>query len=364
MSRLPPLVSSLVVVAALGAPAGCLWSPSIEGHGYNRCQGDAECAPGRSCQVGVCAPPPWNDDRFTARQLFVVENKAEAPLPQGAAVPVRVGEGGVIGSRELGVDGRFTYFDEGTQSWETLPVFRDIYDDHLFAWMPLRAEVPKGGKAALAWLETQTGAPDPNLLEDPSRVFAFFDDFDGDALDAERYDVFGTGTPALGQGRVNVADNQRLVVKEPLVPPFSVVFRGRVNGVTCNRIDLGLGGDDEASYPTPWAGFFLDPSAELVPEVAPTVDSVPRPVGDGVALGTLEHRFRIDVGDGRVRFSIDDDYVAEPELRPPLEAEALYFRIAVSGECSFDLERLMITPLPIDAPAVSAEARVEYEIFN
>lgn len=346
------------------AASGCLWSPNIEGQGYNRCQADADCAPGRACEVGLCAPPPWNDDAFGARQLFVVENKAATPLPAGAAVPLRVGAGGVIESRELGVDGRFTFFDKDALAWSVTPVFRDIYDDHLLTWIPLGAEVPAGQSAPLAWLETQTGDVAPTILEDPSQVFLFFDELEGTELDPERYDTFGTGTPTLSDGHVNVADNQRLVATVPLAPPVSVVFRGRINGATCSRFYVGLTANDDAGYAPPSAGFFSNAALELVPEVAPDADSVPRPVGDNVPLDTAQHRFRIDVGDGRARFSIDDDVVAEPDLRPPLEAEALYFRLEVDGACSFDLERLMVTPLPIDEPVVTAEARVEYEIFN
>jgi hypothetical protein len=347
--------------------SGCLFVPAVQQHGYTTCESSADCAAGRSCEVGLCAPPPWNDDGYGERSLLVVE--AAGAVPAGAAVPVRIGAGGILDSGDLGPDGRFTFFTDvpgsGTAgTWETLPTFLDIYGDHLLVWMPTTNALSAGGSDQLAWLEASTGEIEPTGLIEPESVFELFDDFDGQLLDPQLWETFGAGDPLVAESEVTVASGQRLVLARALEPPFSVTLRGRINGAACDRFFLGLEGDEAPSYTAPSVGLFATSGLTAVAEVAPTSDSVPRPVEEGIALDTAEHRYRFDVGGGQVKLYIDDVAVAEPDLRPPLEADALYFVIDVDGDCSFEAERVMVTPLPLEGVTVSVEPKVIFQVFE
>lgn len=347
---------------------GCFFAPAIEEHGYAKCSSDDACAAGRACYSGRCTPPPWNDAAFARRRLVVVTNAHETdPLVASAAVPIRIGADGLLGTDALGVDGRLTYYSFAGGAWSALPVWRDVYDDHLLLYVPAQEEVAAGSDGQLAWIETQTGTRDAALVDDGSAVFPLlFDDLDGDALDEARWNSFGTGgPPTVSGGRVNVADNQKLVSTVALTPPFSLTWKGRVNGVTCDALFVGLTSDDGAGFEPPSVGFFVEQDLATILEVGPAADSVPQqpPDLDAIVLDTALHRFELDVGSQKVRFSVDGEVVGEPSTLRFL-GEQLYFTIDVDGACSFDLEVLHASPLPFARPQLRAEDMVEYEIFE
>lgn len=354
-------LSSSVVVT------GCFFSPSLDEHGYTRCAAEGECAPGRGCLSGLCTPPPWNDDAFAQRRLLVVKNASEqSPLVAGAALPVRIGAGGLLPTDALGVDGRLTFYSFAAGAWRAVPVWRDIYDDHLLLYAPVQEEVPAGKEAAFVWIETQTGTRDPGFSDDAAAVFPLlFDELEGEELDEARWRSYGTGAPTVSDGRVNVADNQRLVSRVGLAPPFSLTFKGRINGVTCDALYVGLNSDDGVSDAYPSVGFFVRQDLATLLEVAPTEDSVPQqpPDLDDITLDTALHRFQLDVGSQKVRFGVDGELVGEPAtLR--FEGEELYFTIDVDGACSFDLEVVHASPLPFARPELRAGEAVVYEIVE
>lgn len=343
---------------------GCFWAPDIASQGYTACTNIDDCAAGRICEMGICAPPAWHDEGFGSRQLFVVRNPSGQDLPAGTPIPIRVGANGLLQSQELGVDGRFVFFAQDSDAWEILPSYRDVYEDFLNVYLPLPESVPASEQRQLAWLETRTESGLSNYLEDPDRIFHYFDDFIGNELSSTRYSNFGTGVPTVEDNRVRVADNQRLVGKVPFSQPFSFQARARINGVNCRRFFIGLTASDGVSYAAPSAGFFSNEALEVLPEIAPTQDSVPRPVAAPAELSTAEHRLRIDIGEGRARFWVDDLMIAEPELRPAFEDTPLHLRVEVDGECSVEVERFFVSKTPIDVPVVQAEPRVDYEIFR
>jgi hypothetical protein len=358
------MTRALVALLVLAAP-GCLFVPDVQSHGYTRCSDDSECAAGRACAAGLCAPPRWNDARFERRQLIVVDNRAEEPLRAGMALPLRIGAEGLLASAAFGVDGRFTYFSFKDDAWREVPTWRDIYGGHLFAWLPLQEDVPAGRKAPLVWVESLTGEREPNLREDVGRVFPLlFEELEEQALFADgRWRFFGTGgAPLHGEGRVVVADNQKLVLRTRLAPPFSLTARGRINGVTCQQVYVGLTASDGVSFEPPSVGFWMNNGLEAQLEVAPQEVSEPRYVGSA-QLDTAMRRYRIDVGDQSVRWALDDEVLGEPEgLR--FLGEELFFRVEVGGACSFELDTLWVTPLPFVHPTLRAEPVVEYRIFE
>lgn len=355
------------LVAPFVLVAGCFFAPNVDEHGYTRCGADEECAAGRGCLSGLCTPPPWNDEGFAFRRLVAVKNTSEEePLREGAALPIRIGAEGLLPSDALGVDGRLTYYSFAAGAWRTMPVWRDVYDDHLLLYTTVQEEVPAGAEAALAWVESQTGTRDQSLRDDAAAVFPLlYDALEGEALDETRWRTYGTGTPTWGNGRVNVADNQRLVSRVGLAPPFSLTFQGRINGVTCEALYVGLNSDDGVSDAYPSVGFFVQQGLATLLEVAPTENSVPQqpPDLDDITLDTALHRFRLDVGSQKVRFSVDGEVVGEPAgLR--FQGEDLYFTVDVDGACSFDLELVHASPLPFARPALRAEEAVVYEILD
>lgn len=369
-ARSPRQPARLAALAALlsCALAGCFFAPAIEEAGYTRCTADVDCAPGRGCFSGLCTPPPWNDEAFARRQLVVVKNESkDDPLVAGTAIPLRLGAGGLLPASALGVDGRLTHYSFAAGAWRTVPVWRDVYDDHLLLYTALAEEVPPGEEAQLAWIEAVTDTRDPGFFDDAGGVFPlWFDAFDAGELDPARWRVFGTGgAPTVGEGRVTVRDNQQLVSTLALTPPFSLTFKGRINGVTCDAVYLGLTSAPRLGLSPPSLGFFVEANLVTKLEVGPAEVSTPQqpPDLESISLDTALRRYRLDAGSESVRFAVDGEVVGEPKGLF-FEGEELYFTVDVDGACSFDLELIHASPLPHARPALRAEEEVMFHIVE
>ena len=360
--RLLVCASALVVLGA-----GCIWNPPLEENGYTACEVDADCALGRSCEVGLCAPPPWHDSAFKRRQLLVIENPSSRELPKGAAIPVRIGAGGVVSNADVDSEGRFLSWRRDTATFEDVRVYRDFFnaDDYYVAWLALPDAVAPGAKRELAWIETDRPSDDTASLVLGTEQFLLFDDFASAlAVDPDRYATYGQSDPTIDQGVVTVRAGQKLVATTPLRPPFSATFRGTFVGLGCDRVFVGLMGDDGISYAAPSAGFFVGDALSAVGEVAPTADSVPTGLGVAARLDNAQHRYTVDIDEG-VRFWVDDaEFVAETELRPPFEDAELFMTIDMDGDCFFELDALFASPLPLQRPVVSAQAPVTFVGFG
>lgn len=349
-------------------PAACLFLPNIQAAGYTACDSDEDCAAGRACEAGLCAPPPWHDPVFQERLLIVVDNPADQPLPAGTAIPVPVGgANGVFALADVRPDARYTDFDNTTRSWRVLPVFRDVFEDRFVVWIPTSRPIPAGGTDVLAWIEQDTADGTPTVEERPLEVFSLFDGFDGDILDPDQVfiDAPAAAPPLVQDGEVNVADNVKLVWRDGLVPPLTVTFRARINGTTCDEVFLGLTADDGPSFSAPSAGFFIDTDLATVGEVAPTADSVPTALSSPAPLDTAQRRYSITVDNDDVRFSVDGVVFDErQDLRPPFEPTRLLPTVEVGGTCSVDVDAVWMSPLPFVAPALRGEPVISLGFFG
>lgn len=346
--------------------SACLFRPAIDDDGYTSCDDTAGCAAGRECQGGLCVPPPWNDPAYARRRLLVVENRADEPLRAGSAVPLRIGADGLFDASELGVDGRLRYYDPPTARWREVPAWRDVYDDHLLLYVPLQESVPAAKEGQLLWVETQSGTRDPGITDEGRAVFGLlYEDFADESLSGRPWRIHGGELPSFDDQRIVVKDNEQLVSTLPLEPPFSLTWKGRINGVSCEQVYVGLVSDDEPGFLPPSAGYFVGANLEAFLEVAPTEESVPQQPPDlsSVRLDTAMHRYQLDVGDERVRFVLDGELLGETTtLR--FGGENLHFVVDVDGECSYELDLVHATEMPFTAPALRSETVVEYQIFD
>jgi len=362
----------LGAASALVSMASCLWLPDIERHGYTPCDDDGDCAVGRTCEIGLCAPPPWFAPEYKTRQHLVVKNTGDAPFGEGTAYGVRIGEGGVVPTSALGPDGRILRYtpDDDGGSWSDAAIYRDIDFDHLYAWLPLPVGLSPGAEASLGWIYTAHETGDVLLEETPYSVFARFDDFSPEGLvlvELDPLDYLWTGgEPVVQNGVVTLDHNQQLVSRQGLEPPFSLTVRGRINGLLCDSLFIGLVGAEQAGSPPPYAGFFFQAGLEVSADIAPTADSTPAFISPARAIDvpTGLHRYEVRVEPGRVRFLIDGEVFDEKTeflVRDPFSADAeLYPTIDVDGDCTFDLEGYWMTRGPFDTPEVRAEAQVHY----
>lgn len=365
------MTRTLALSCLLASLVGCFFWPAIEDDGYIACDDDGDCSPGRSCarDVGLCAPPPWNDTAFTARHLLVVNNPGNGALPASTAIPVHLGgPAAVLSIDEVLADARFTDFDVATQRWRVVGVYRDLFADRLTVWIPLSRPLPAGGTDVLAWLEQGTATETPTVVEDPLATFSLFDDlndFPPDAAaarDDRRYLVVAPRAfPRAEDGALNVPDGVTVIWRKGMVPPVDVTFRARVNGLTCDEVYLGLTGKDAIGFNPPSAGFFMESDLVTVAEVAPTAESNPTPLSEATIFSEQPnalHRFRIQVDGAAVRFLVDDVLFDERvDLRPAFAADAALFpMVQMGGDCSLDVDAVWMTSLPVfGAPTVRAE---------
>lgn len=342
--------------------SGCLFLPNLAEHGYVSCESDAACPPGRYCDEAVCAPPPWHDTAFGTRRALIVENRAASPIPAGAAVPLLIGDDTTaLPLLELGADFRFADYDRANAQWRDVAVHLDRESDRFTAWIPVAREIAAGASDVLAFVESNAEDGLPHVAEDPHAVFANFDGFDAPLAG---WFESPAGGPVVQEGMVNVADNQAILLQAPLVPPVLAVLVARVNGATCDEVFLGLIGDDRALFEVPpEAGVFVGNDLASVARVAPTPDSTPTDVGDGVSVGNAMARTVIAV-DGAAVSIVHDDAVAfaDADLRPPFGADPLYLAVQVGGACSVDVDAVWTTPLPQPLPAITVQPPVNFNL--
>ena len=359
---LVPLLRPLLLPLLSVVASGCLFIPNLGQYGYSACTADADCPAGRFCDESVCAPPPWHDTAFGARRAIVVENPADSAIPAGAAVPLLIGdESTALPLLELGADYRFADYDRANASWRDVAVYLDRESDRFTAWIPTAREIPPGKRDVLAFVESGSEDGLPHVQEDPAAVFAQFDTFDG-ALD--EWFVSPAGGPVVQDGLVNVADGQAIALDVPLVPPVLAVLVARLNGVTCDEVFLGLVGDERSVFEVPpEAGLFVGDDLAAVARVAPTPDSTPTDVGDGLSVGNALTRTVVAVDGGAVSIRHGDEVAfADPDVRPPFGADPLYLAVQVGGACSVDVDAVWTTPLPQPLPAVTVEAPVNFNL--
>jgi hypothetical protein len=350
--------------ALLALLPGCVFCPNLEAAGYTACEADADCVAGRYCDQNLCAPPPWNDEAYGTRQHLTITNESDVALKKGTAIPVRVGDDGVVSREDVGVDGRFTDYNRDEGTWRALPIFRDLEQDRYTAWVPLPRDVPAGKTATLAWIESKKDDGEPTQLEDPTSVFSAFSSFSDATLGGWFESSPGSEPPYIEDGVANVADNQALVLQTPLVPPVLVTFLARVNGAICDEVFIGLAGNDEAIFnDPPSAGLFVVNDLQSSFDVAPTADSFPEPVGETLRAPTAFARITVHVDGARASLAIDGEGTGEDDLRPPFEDASMFAAVQVGGACSVDLDAVWATPMPAPAPTVAAEAPITLQLL-
>lgn len=366
------VVSVVSVAVAASVGPGCLFLPSIDDDGYAACKTDKDCAPGRACaaQVGLCAPPPWNDKDFVERRLLVVKNEGTTDLVAGAAVPVRFGgEGAVVPLEEISPDARFANFDTGSGQWRVVGVYRDLFSDRFDVWIPLSRTVPPGGRDALAWFEHRTRAGGVRVVEDSATAFSLFDDcaafpLDGDEL--HYVDAPGAAALVQGDGLIEVVDNTTVIWRVTHGSPSTVTFRARINGLTCDEVFLGLTSSGTSAFVSPSAGFFLGNDLQTVAEVIASPSQPPQPAQAARVFSEIPgdlHRFTVTVDGARVRLSIDDVVFEElVDIEPAFGDAPLFPTVQVGGTCSVDVDAVWVTPLPFARPTVVAEAPVILDV--
>jgi hypothetical protein len=375
MTRLSFALIAPLVAIAMG---GCLFAPQIEQYGYTPCTSDDDCPAGRSCEVDLCAPPPWFEEAYQERRLLVVENRSDSPLAAGTAVPVTFGARSLVDAYP-GIETRFMDWNEAridgddvTTGWSDVTIYRDFEEDRLTAWIPTSREVGAQASDALAWIYTARDDEANLLVEDPREVFTLHDlSFVNEigALDDTRYVTFGTGAPLVENGKVTVADNQQVTLLTALDPPFSLTATMRIVGNLCDALYLGVvGNDTRPGNEPPYAGFFFGTNLLATADVAPTAESNPAPLSaprETEQPGAL-HRYEIVVGEGSVRFLIDGVLFDEgTDLRPPFSDEDdLYFTLDVDGNCTAELTGLWLTARPFDAPVVTVLDPIAFRGFQ
>ena len=373
--------AALFCLLSLLTAGGCFFAPAIDDDGYVECANDADCAAGFTCidGFGRCAPPPWNDPEFQTRRTLVVTNPADVELAAGTAVPVVLGGADdVLPIAEVGPDARFTTFTpaggDGSGEWSVVGVYRDIVDgrgiddDSFVVWIPLPRALPAGATDALAFLEQDTEAGTPTVKEDPARVFTLFDDLNAFAADGD--DNVFVDSPGVGgiesiDGAIEVGDNQKVVWRNGLVPPLSLTFRARINGLTCREVFFGVTASDTASFELPAAGFFVDDDLLTTAQFAPVAAagflediSAPKLIDE---QPNALHRYTITLDDTSLSFAVDDVvFDVRDGLTTPFEPTQLLPTVEVGGDCTVDVDAVWLTPLPPQTPTVTATASVQF----
>ncbi len=358
-----PAGGALSACCAALVCGGCVFLPDLASHGYTACTADADCPAGRFCSEALCAPPPWHDQSFGARRAVIVDNPAATPIPAGAAIPLVVGgDGGALTLAELGAAYRFADYDRASASWRVVSVYLDRESDRFTAWIPVARDIAPGASDVLVFIESNAADGLPHVTEDAAAAFEHWQGFDA-ALD-DGWFQSPAGGPVVQDGMVNVAGNQAIVWRTPLVPPVVATLVARINGATCDEVFLGFIGDDRGLFQVPpEAGLFVGAGLTASAQVAPTADSTPTNVGDGLTAGNAMVRTTVAIDGGGVLVRHGDTVAfADADVRPPFGVDPLYLAVQVGGACSVDVEALWVTSLPQPFPTVVVQPPVTFNL--
>ena len=346
--------------------AGCFYVPALDQHGYTACEQDSDCNVGRSCLAATCVPPPWHDDTYGPRRLLVLENETPATLPSGSAVVFWVGESGMtLALDEVPSDSRYSYYDAEQDRWQILPVFMDTFDDRYGVWVPLQQPLAAGGRGALVWMESNSGEADEGPYINPADVFQSYFNF-GEREPCETpWLCFGTGAPVLDGSAIRIADNQMMVLSDPLSLPFDLSFKLQVNGTSCQSVFWGVKGTKNQSFEPPMFGFNVGSDRSMAFELYPQPDSLSPQLTDLTTMDTKLRTYRIHAGPDAVRIYRDQDLLAVETVDPPLDASVDYFPyLDVDGDCSIDLRGLWRTNTPVGSVKITPESPVNFQLFD
>lgn len=358
-----------VLGLAAWSSAGCLFLPDIAKHGYVACERAADCAPDRACVAELCVPPPWREPDYTQRQTVLVKNNGDTAIPAGTPYPIRVGETGDV-SLEAMRQARLSTYAADSETWTDQVVHQDLYDDRYTLWVPLPTDVPAGQSRPLTWLEQKWGGEEnaPGYARDSVAAFEgalIIEDFGDGAVAPSTDDWRISGTPRLFEGGLLIEDNQEVTRKKALQQPFSLQFFARANGVNCENVFIGVKGEDVAGDAPPAASFAIGAGLQAQLETWPTADAQ-RPERNQVNtnVGTIVHEFRIDVGGGKVRYSMDGEELGTyADDRAPVADTPMYFYADVDGACSVNIERVWALTWPYDAPEIVLRDPVPFVLF-
>ena len=345
--------------------SGCLFIPSIEEAGYNSCESEKDCGVGRQCTAGYCTPPPWNDESYERRRLLVLENETVSELPEAGALVFWVGASGMtLKLDEVPSDTRYTYYHADENTWKTVPVFLDTFDDRYAVWVPLSASLASGARAPLVWMESKSGDAEGEATISPIDVFDAFYNFGAGEACVAPWLCFVTGAPVPDNASIRVADNQMMVLSEGLTLPFDVSFKLRVNGSSCENVFWGLKGGKNQSFDPPMLGFNVGTDRDMSFEVYPRSDSLAPEITDLAQMDTVLRTYRIHAGTTSIRIYRDQDLLAAIPLETLLEEEGTYYPyLDVDGDCSIEIRNFWATSTPVGSVKITPESPVDFQLF-
>jgi len=344
----------MLVVFAAGA--GCLFAPEIADHGYTSCERTDECAPGRHCEYGFCAPPTWWNEQYSARYQILVENSDTATVPSGALGELLVGVDGDLSLDQVGYAPVIVHEDPTATEPAPATALRDPRGDNYAFVFQLPGEIAPGAAFGDLWLyvggSVDIATPGYSTSEE---VYAAFESFDGDALSAEQYRWEGTAD--LGGGQLVMRASSWLVSAQTFTNS-EVSVDLQLYGAACAEFGLGLAARyTPQSLDPPYAFFVANADGEIHSEVFSSSQSQVEIEGDRWPADGFPHRFTIAVAGDAVVFSVDQVVTAEWQPENSLADAELYLHM-YTRDCDLRVESWRAAPRSSTLPTITLGERV------
>ncbi|MBN2358739.1 MAG: hypothetical protein JXR83_04755 [Deltaproteobacteria bacterium] len=338
------------------AGAGCLFLPDIGRYGYVACSESSQCGPGRTCQAGYCAPPPWWNEKYTARHQVLVDNGGSTTVNAGVVLEFLVGAGGALTIDQTGFAPALVLDDRANGEQRPATALRDPRGDRYAFVFKLPADVAPKTAFGNLWLYTMAAedvAPSYSL---PGDVYTFFDPFDGIALAAADYRVQNTVDVSSGQA---VLRTGAWLVTVAAYRASEVAVDLQLLGASCGDFGFGFGaGHATETWEAPYAMFVADASGTVHHEVWPFSQVSVEELGSPFPSDGLDHRMAVAVAGPRVIFSVDGIVTAEGEPSRALDGE-MHVHL-FSRDCQVRVTALQIAPRPAEMPTVRVEEAVAW----
>jgi len=341
---------------ALLLGSGCWFAPDIDQHGYTSCEEAAECGPGRHCEHSYCMPAPWWDDVYSARYQLLIENPGSVTVPAASLGEVLVGEDADLTLDQVGYAPVIVYEDRAAGEHAPAIAMRDPRGDNYSFVFALPVELSPRAVFGDLWLyvggDLDQASPSYSA---PEEVYAYYEPFDGEALDSERFRWEGGAD--LGGGQLVLRASAWLVT-EQVFEDQQVEVDLQLYGAACGEFGLGLAArHTPQSLDPPYAMFIADSTGQLRHEIWSSTLAAVEIEGETLVADGFPHRFSIAIAGDQVEFAVDQRVTATWQPEFSLADTALHLHI-YTRDCDVRLETIRAAPRPVELPEVTLGERV------
>ncbi len=332
---------------------GCWWPPDLDTYGYQACDAHQDCPGSRLCSSQRCSPPGEaqssvlnNAARYEALAYGNRQNDVQPKV-----VPVHFNTQAHAEISDVTLTLRAAEIvdpildDEGRWIYSPRPLSVEHHEDLTIVWLPTSETLTKSdGSFVLPYIFLgESLAEEFGLPELP------FDDsiqnFRGDVapLNSGLRLEPTSATPEFRANELLLQADQSVYWSTPIEADSTTSIAMSINGRDCDRVYVGLVGDDRGGQVSPSTGLYFTDNFVAAFEVAASASASPIVLDAGRQhqFGTVEHTYRFYRSQGSVSIEVDGvEWYTLPTESPRIDSVPLFLNVDLDGACSLNIREM------------------------